>query len=253
MMKKVILLTMAMAGLAGCAVTQDQNTPVSQHHQTEPSTKKGFYIYVPSTYRREKPAPLIVTCHGTPPYDIAEHHIREWKAIGEANGCIIIAPELVGTDGIFGDGPTSAMLEDERRILSIISTLGYQYNIDMANVMITGFSGGGFPAYWVGLRHPDLFSVIVARNCNFSEHNLAGWYPAEAVNTPIFVYWGDNDPGAIKNQSQNAITYLRSMGFSVETRELPNTGHERHPEVAMEFFRSHMKQPRSSLPVEGQK
>ncbi|MGC9454014.1 MAG: prolyl oligopeptidase family serine peptidase [Phycisphaerae bacterium] len=222
--------------LSGCAVTQPQNTPVSQQRELDPVTGRGYWLYVPSTYRHEKPAPLIVSCHGTPPFDVAEHHIREWKMLAEKNSCIVVAPELIGTDGLLGDGPIVGMLTNERSILNIISQLAYRYNLDRANMMITGFSGGGFPTYWVGLRHPELFNCVVARNANFSRHNLHGWYPPEATDVNVMVYYGENDPGAIQAQSRQAAEYLRANGFRVETDVLPGAGHERHPEVAMQFF-----------------
>jgi len=244
----VLWLLVLVGTMGGCAVTQPQNTPVRQRYEIDPSTGRGFWIYVPSTYREDRPAPLIVSCHGTPPYDVAEHHIREWKMLGEQNGCIVVAPELIATDGLIGDGPIVGMLSCERYILSLISMLGYRYNIDRANVMITGFSGGGFPTYWVGLRHPDVFSVVAARNCNFSQANLDGWYPPEAKQTAIIVYYGQNDPGTIALQSRTAIRYFRSRGFSrLEAAVIPGAGHERHPEVAMAFFRRNWRRAKPSL------
>ena len=225
--------------LGGCAVTQSQNTPVSQTRMFDPVSGRAFYIYVPSPYSPERACPVIVTCHGTPPYDVAEHHIREWKWLAQQNGCIVVAPELIATDGLIGDGPIVGMLDDEFFILSLISLLGHRFNIDRANIMITGFSGGGFPTYWVGLRNPDVFSAVVARSSNFSEHNLDGWYPPEAVNQHVMIYYGQNDPGAIQGQSRNGIRYLQSKGFHVATRAIPGLGHERRPEVAMQFFREH--------------
>jgi len=234
--------------VGGCAVPQDQNTPMWQKHHIDPATGKGYWLYVPSTYRPEVAMPLIISCHGTPPYDVAEHHIREWKMLGERNGCIVACPELIATDGLIGDGPISGMLPDERQILSLVSLLSYRFNIDRANVMITGFSGGGFPTYWVGLRNPDVFSVVAARNCNFSKANLDGWYPGEAKNTAVFVYYGENDPAAIVLQSKAAIRYLRANGFTrVEAGVIPGRGHERKPEYAMDFFRRNWRIPRPSM------
>jgi predicted peptidase len=232
---------------AGCAVTQPQNTPVNHTFERDPVTGRSFYLYVPSTYTHDKPAPLIISCHGTPPYDVANHHIREWKYLGEQHGCIVVAPELMGTDGLLGNGPVIGMLNSERYILSIISLLSYRYNIDRANVMITGFSGGGFPTYWVGLRHPDVFSVAVSRNGNFNQGNLDGWYPPSAAEIPIKVYWGSNDPGAIQGQCEAAVRYLKAKGFQVESEELPGAGHERKPEVAMRFFRENWNPPRGTM------
>jgi poly(3-hydroxybutyrate) depolymerase len=232
---------------AGCHVPQSQNTPSWQRHEMDPVSGRAYYIYVPSTYDHSRPSPLIVTCHGTPPYDVADHHIREWKMLGEQNGCIVVAPELIATDGLIGDGPIVGMLDDERFILSLISLLGYRFNIDRANIMITGFSGGGFPTYWVGLRHPDIFSAVVPRSANFSEHNLDGWYPQGALSQHVKVYYTENDPGAISGQSKRGIKYLQSKGFHVETEVIPGLGHERRPDVAMKFFRENWRRPQPTL------
>ena len=87
------------AVVGGCAVPQPQDTPVWQRRELDPVSGRAFWIYVPSTYTHARAFPVIITCHGTPPYDIAEHHIREWKMLGERYGCIIVAPELIATDG----------------------------------------------------------------------------------------------------------------------------------------------------------
>jgi poly(3-hydroxybutyrate) depolymerase len=246
MAKTLIIVLVALTFLGGCAIPQEQNTRSWQRREIDPVTGRGYFLFVPDTYKANKAIPVIVSCHGTPPFDIADHHIKMWKKLGEDNRCIIIAPELAGTDGLLGDGPVMAMMADERFILSILSQLGYRYNIDRANIMITGFSGGGFPTYWVGLRHPKVFSTIVAQNCNFSRHNVHGWYPPEAKNSNVMVYYGSNDPPTISIQSQFAIEYLREQGFSIETRVLGGVGHQRRPDIAMDFFRRHWTQPNPS-------
>jgi len=153
------------------------------------------------SYRPEKPAPVVVSCHGTDPFDVAGHHVGEWKKLAENHGCILVCPKLTSSDGIFGSGSIGQLLQDEQLIMTVIGQLHYLYNIDRKNMMITGFSGGGFPVYFVGLRHPELFSAVVARSCNFNEHALDGWYPPEARSTAVMVYYGQNDPGAIRIQS----------------------------------------------------
>ena len=56
---------------------------------------------------------------------------------------------------------------------------------------------------------------------------MDGWYPPEARATPVHVYYGQNDPGAIRTQSEAAIKYLRQAGFrTVQTEILPGAGHE---------------------------
>lgn len=225
--------------LTGCPSESTGDVPVGKWLLKDPVTGQNYYIYVPNTYRHEKPAPVIFSCHGTVPFDVSHSHIETWKGYGERYGFIIVCPDLVGTDGIFGNGPTHAMLEDERRILSILSTLSHKYNIDRNNVFLTGFSGGGFPTYFVGLRHPDIFRAIAPRNSNFNEGNTDGWYPPEAKKMPIFIIWGDNDPGTIRTQSENGVNYLRRKGFKPTIKILPNTGHKRKPRYTMDFFLKH--------------
>jgi pimeloyl-ACP methyl ester carboxylesterase len=246
--KLVLILSLVIFG--GCYVPPGPVETDDPWLEVDPATGRAYYLYIPTTYNHNKPAPVIVSCHGTPPYDVARHHIDTWRGYGEKYGCIIIAPTLDGTDGIFGDGPVSGMMVNERNILSILSGLSYKYNLDRSNIMITGFSGGGFPAYWVGLRHPDVFTVIVAQNCNFNRAHTDGWYPlAEARKMPVMIYYGEHDPGTIIDQSRRAIEYLRSRGFRVDTDIIAGAGHDRHPEVAMDYFRRHWKTPRGTLRV----
>jgi len=244
-----IWLSALMLTLAGCPSEPTGDTPVGKWLLKEPVTGQNYYIYVPNRYSHKTPAPVIISCHGTVPFDVSNSHIETWKGFGERYGFIIVCPDMVGTDGILGDGPTQAMLEDEHRILSILSTLSHMYNIDRANVFLTGFSGGGFPTYFVGLRHPDIFRAVSPRNSNFNERNLDGWFPPEANTLPMFIAWGDNDPGTIKDQSENAVSYLRRKGFRPTTKVIPNTGHERKPRYTMDFFLAHRAPPKGTMTV----
>jgi hypothetical protein len=246
-----ILTLLALVAAPGCPVPQDQNTLVPERMERDPVSGRGYWLFVPRNYDPARAVPLIVTCHGSPPFDVANHHIREWKKLGEDNECIVLAPELGGTDGIIGNGPVAAMKDNESAILSLISMVGYRYNIDAANIMITGFSGGGFPTYWVGLRNPDVFSVVVLRSCDFCEYNLDGWFsPDGAGRQAVKIYWGEHDPLPIKVQSQSGMSYLSNRNFNVAPEDvIPGIGHERRPDVAMDFFKANWRKSRPSQPT----
>ena len=246
-MKKLLFLLPTIFLLTGCPVPNPGETPVGKWYMNDPVSGAGFWAYVPQCYSSDIPSKVIVSCHGTNPWDVAEHHVRTWKYYGEKHNIIIVCPELIGTDGIFGNGPVGAMLICERKILSILSTLCYKYNIDQNNIMITGFSGGGFPTYFVGLRHPEIFSVVVAQNCNFNEYNLKGWYPPEARKIPLMIYYGQFDPQPIKDQSMHAISYFNKYNFDLTTAVLRNKGHDRMPQVALDFFLKHANEPKPTF------
>ena len=235
--RRIVLFSLTL--LSGCAVPQPQNTRTQPKLMVEPITGGVYYLFVPDTYRKGQPAPLIISCHGTDPFDVAAYQVGEWKWLAEQHGCLLVCPKLQSTDGILGSGNINQLLRDERLIMSIIGQLHYLYSIDRRNVLMTGFSGGGFPVYFVGLRHPDVFSAVAARNCNFNRDAVHGWYPPEAVKTPLMVYFGENDPPAIRAQSVMAIQYFRGAGFQVQTARVTGSGHERHPEMAMRFWLNH--------------
>ena len=247
-MKKLLFLLPTIFLLTGCPVPNPGETPVGKWYMKDPVSGAGFWAYVPNCYSPDVPSKVIISCHGTNPWDIAEHHVRTWKYYGEKHNIIIICPELVGTDGIFGDGPVGSMLISERRILSILSSMSYRYNLDQNNIMITGFSGGGFPTYFVGLRHPELFSVVVAQNCNFNERNIRNWYPMhQAKKIPLMVYYGQFDPPPIIDQSVRAIAYFKGHGFDLTDRVLRNKGHDRMPQVALQYFLNHANPPKPTF------
>lgn len=230
--------------VAGCAVPQDQNVPNQERLLTEPITDRAYYLYVSSRYEPSRPAPVIISLQGTAPYDTADGQVKEWKKLAEDHGAILVCPTLTSSDGILtpaDDGLVRRLLDDERFVMTILGQLHYRYNIDRRNIYLTCWSGGGFPLYFIGLRHPDIFNAICARQATFRQGAVDGWYPPEARRLPVLIFYGTADFGTIQQQSQNAYDYLRSQGF--QTVELTTTpgGHERHPEVAMEWFLRHWR------------
>ena len=214
---------------------------------TDPATSRPYCLYVPSGYKARKACPLVISCHGTVPYDRAEHQVREFQAVAEENGWIVAAPELKGTDGILGDG-NEAVSGNEKEVLSLLELLAGKYNIDRANVLLTGFSGGAFAAYGIGLRHPEAFSCLAIRSGNFNAKVLPRELPAAAKKMLILIYYSQNDPGAITEQSKRAVQFLKEAGADPNVRMLEGAGHVRRPETAAEFFLARQRPSRPSLP-----
>lgn len=242
MMKLLVITLSLLASLAGCAVPQDQNVPHRADLLREPITRRAYYLYVSSHYDRNRPAPVIISLQGTAPYDTADGQVREWKKLAEDHGAILICPTLKSSDGILtsGDGTLLVqLLEDERFVLTILGELHYKYNIDRRNIFLTCWSGGGYPLYFIGLRHPDIFAAIVARQATFRQSAIDGWYPETAKRIPVLVFHGTMDFVPIQNQTREAAAYLKAQGFREVSLTTTDGGHTRHPEVAMDFFLRH--------------
>ena len=251
--KAIVAIACLLAGLAGCAVPQDQNVPNREVLLVEPLTQRAYFIYVSSKYNRNTPAPVIVSLQGTAPYDTADGQVKEWKKIAEDHGAILICPTLVSSDGILTGGEGGLLiklLEDERFVMTILGELHYQYNVDRRNIYLTSWSGGGYPLYFIGLRHPERFSALAARQSTFRRAVVEGWYPEAAKRMPVLIFHGTFDFVPIQGESKEAYAFLKEQGFGEVSLTTTEGGHVRHPEVAMRFFLDHWNRgPYAALPI----
>ncbi|MFP4139413.1 MAG: hypothetical protein ACLFVY_02530 [Phycisphaerae bacterium] len=232
------MLIAALTFLGGCVVHQRQDTPVDARRQREGETGNPYYIYVPSTYEPSEDWPLVITLHGTIPYDTYDKQINEWKYLAEQKGFIVVAPYMRSSQGVLPVIPGvwyDDLQKDREAILATLEEVSREYNIDSDTVLLTGFSGGGFPMYEAGLRDPGKFGMLVARACNFRADQLERIELTDrARRLPFAMYWGKDD--GVRKQCWEAYRYLRRRGFSIQ-RELIKGGHFRHPEIAYRYWR----------------
>ncbi len=242
-MKRTYLLLLCVGVLSGCPVPQ-ANVARQDYLIEDPVTRRAYRLYVSSKYDRMKPAPMIISLHGTRPWDTAARQLKEWKKIAEDQGAILVCPELRGSDGIFPAGDanmTELLLRDERFVLTVIGQLHYKYNIDRRNIFLTSWSGGGYPLWFIALRHPDMFAAACARQSMFRASAVDGWYPDAAKRMPILIFYGTLDLPPVVSQSKLAHEYLQANGFQNARIITTKGGHSRHPDVAMQFFLRHWR------------
>ncbi len=236
--------------LTGCPIWHSTDTPVDEFKVTEPVSKAQFYLYVPSDYDSALQWPLVVTLHGTPGYDSASRQAKEWKIFAEEHGFIVLAPELTSVQGVLPVVRSIRLKQlatDERRVLAAMAETKRRYNIDERNVMITGYSAGGFPMYFIAMRNPEKFNTMAARLCNCDMTTLESLPVSTAsrkINILIFFSKTGINPiysrlNPIARQSWSAYEYLRRQDHrSIEIKAVEG-GHQRHPEIAYAFWRQY--------------
>lgn len=226
--------------LGGCPITQSQDTPVPHQKLTEPVTGENYYIYVPSNYNEDRQWPLVVSLHGTIPWDTYLAQIMEWKALAEEKGFIVVCPYLKSSQGIIKtarEGWYRDLETDERVILAVMDDVCGKYRVDQKAVLLSGFSAGGFAMYYTGLRNPKRFSALIGRSCNSDvkmfEEKITP--TPEALALPILLYWGTDDP-VLRTQGWDAFEYLRIHHFKNTAKHEVHGGHLRRPEIAWKFW-----------------
>jgi len=171
--------------------------------------QRDGFVYVPKTYRAERPAPLVLMLHGAG--GDAEGALKILRYLADPFETILLAVDSRRQtwDIIRGGyGPDIAFID---RALAQTFT---RYAIDPNRVAIAGFSDGASYALSVGINNGDLFTHIIA----FSPGFMA---PARQEGKPqLFISHGKWDTVLpIERCSRRLVPQLQRAGYDVLYRE----------------------------------
>jgi len=116
-----------------------------------------YGLYVPTTYRASKPAPLTLALHslaaGYCQYAIFAPNML--AQLGEQRGSFLITPAGRGPDGWYHD-------DAEVDLFEAWADAAARYNLDARRTTISGYSMGGYGTYRFASLYPDLFARAFA-------------------------------------------------------------------------------------------
>src|SRR6478672_1290123 len=107
--------------------------------------KREYLLYVPRSYDRTRPTPLVISMHGAGLWGASQRDISRWNDLADVKGFIVVYPSGVGGKGVRiwraerGEG----LPKDVKFISALIDTLGVHYNIDPTRIYANGLSNGG--------------------------------------------------------------------------------------------------------------
>lgn len=113
--------------------------------------KRDYLLYIPRSYDRTKPTPLVISLHAAALWPAAQMEISQWNKVADEHGFIIVYPSGTTLAGR-GTGvrpkvwlmkPVAVLMADVRFISELIDTLEAAYNIDPTRIYANGFSNGG--------------------------------------------------------------------------------------------------------------
>lgn len=173
------------------------------------ATHRDGLLYVPSAYRPDRPASLVISLHGAG--GAARGGVRHFQPLADAAYMIVLAPDSRAPTWDFLLGSYAA---DVAFIDRALAEVFGRYTIDPRRLTIGGFSDGASYALSLGLTNGDLFRNVVA----FSPCILA---PAAYRGKPrIFISHGTQDEVLPIGQcSRRIVPKLRGEGYEVEYKE----------------------------------
>ena len=163
--------------------------------------KREYLLYVPTSYDRAKPTPLVISMHGGAMWPAAQMETSQWNKAADEHGFIVVYPS--GAEGILGGDPwlprgpkiwpmEGRSLElDVRFISDLIDKLEATYNIDPTRIYADGFSNGGGMSFAVSCRLSHRVAAVGAvAAAQFLPMNWCG----DSRPVPMVAFDGTADP-----------------------------------------------------------
>ncbi|MBW4542164.1 MAG: hypothetical protein KME43_23950 [Myxacorys chilensis ATA2-1-KO14] len=189
--------------------TQPTETAPIGLHPLKLNGQRDGLRYVPKSYQRDRPAPLVLTLHGAG--GDAEGGLNLLRPLADDFGIILLAVDSRGKtwDIILGQYGSDIAFIDEALAQTFRCC-----TIDSARLAIAGFSDGASYALSVGITNGDLFTHVIA----FSPGFIA---PAGQKGQPrLFISHGTYDSVLqIDRCSRKIVPQLQRARYDVQYRE----------------------------------
>ncbi len=124
--------------------------------------KREYVLYVPRSYDRSRPTPLVISMHGAGLWGAAQRDISRWNELADRKGFIVVYPSGAGGNGvrIWRAEPGDGLMKDVRFISDLIDTLSASYNIDSTRIYANGLSNGGGMSFALSCTLSDRIAAV---------------------------------------------------------------------------------------------
>ncbi|HUJ14650.1 MAG TPA: PHB depolymerase family esterase [Thermoanaerobaculia bacterium] len=122
--------------------------------------RRKYRLYVPRTYDRNRPAPLVISLHGAGGWPAQQEEVSQWDRVADREGFIVVYPA-----GVDGAGPRiwrtgEGLARDVRFISDLIEAIEMSYNIDPKRIYANGLSNGGGMSFALSCTMSDRIAAV---------------------------------------------------------------------------------------------
>ena len=160
--------------------------------------ERKYLLYVPRSYDRAKPTPLVISLHAAALWPATQMEISQWNKVADQYGFIVVYPS--GTDLSGGTNvlpfrvwllrPEAVLSANVRFIAELIDTLETAYHIDPTRIYANGFSNGGAMAFALSCR---LSHRIAAVGTVSAAQDQPWSWCADSRPVPVITFHGTAD------------------------------------------------------------
>jgi poly(3-hydroxybutyrate) depolymerase len=219
--------------IAGGASAKDlivKNTVASE------GKNRSYYLFVPESVNRAKPAPLLVLLHGSGRN--GRTLIEHWQKLAEREGIILAGPDARNSAGwaIPEDGPK--FLHD------LVEELKSKQPVDPRRVYLFGHSAGAVFGLFMSALESEYFAASAVSAGSIKKDNYPLLDTAER-KVPVAIFVGTKDPLFPVAEVRKTRDAFAERGFPAELTEVSGLDHNyysRSAEInaqAWEFLKKH--------------
>lgn len=160
--------------------------------------KREYLLYVPPSYDRTKPTPLVISLHGAALWGAAQKETSQWNRVADREGFIVVYPSGFDSDGprIWRADGSPRLARDVTFISDVIDTLKSHYNIDSSRIYADGLSNGGGMSFELSCAMSDRIAAVGMVG---AAHLVPFTRCAESRPVPMISFHGTADPAAPYN------------------------------------------------------
>jgi polyhydroxybutyrate depolymerase len=156
--------------------------------------KREYLLYLPKSYGRAKPTPLVINLHTAMSWPSSSMAISQWNQAADEYGFIVAYPEGTGLGPKSWEmkgSETPTRMPDVIFIAELIDKLERSYNIDKKRVYANGMSNGGVMAFVLSCTLSDRIAAVGMVSAGLDP----GWsWCTDHRPVPVIAFHGTADP-----------------------------------------------------------
>ena len=184
------------------------------------SMERTYRIYVPTSYDKEEPLPLVFVLHMLTGSGKTTQWLTHFDELAEQEGFIVVYPE--GFKGSWAEGSNlyaadQNQIDDVMFISNLIDELMSSYSIDPNQIFITGFSSGGFMAQRLGCEMSDRIAGVATVGATLSKGIIESCEPQSPLS--VLMIHGTEDHGVPWDGDPDYVSVPDTVDFWVKQNE----------------------------------
>ncbi|GFE79510.1 hypothetical protein GCM10011487_15100 [Steroidobacter agaridevorans] len=203
---------------------------VAREYQSAAGVKLPYRLYLPGAAKRDQALPLILFLHGSGGAGTDNRkqvsggntdgtHIWIERAMQERHPAFVLAPQIPETSRWHSS--SDEPLPHVAALLELLGELSSELRIDTGRVYVIGQSRGGYGAWDLIARYPDIFAAAIPL-CGGGDTKRI----LSARDVAVWAFHGAEDTTVPASHSREMVAALRAVNSSVRYTEYPGVGHD---------------------------